>query len=78
MCLVCFNLITLKVWKSANVSGMIWEIKIGLARREMTGVTSDCCQSQDGDIASFSSPPCRIFCSCLFGSKMDGLIAIII
>ena len=61
MCLVCFNLITLKVWKSGNVSGMIWEIKIGLARGEMTGVTSDCCQSQDGDITSFSSPPGRIF-----------------
>ena len=38
MCLVCFNLITLKVWKSGNVSGMIWELKIGLARGEMTGV----------------------------------------
>ena len=46
---------------SGNVSGMIWELKIGLARGEMTGVTSDCCQSQDGDIASFSSPPGRIF-----------------
>ena len=56
-----FYLITLKVWKSGNVSGMIWELKIGLARGEMTGVTSDCCQSQDGDIASFSSPPGRIF-----------------
>ena len=47
MCLVCFNLITLRVWKSGNVSGMIWELKIGLAHDEMTGVTSDCCQSQD-------------------------------
>ena len=61
MCLVCFNLITLRVWKSGNVSGMIWELKIGLAHDEMTGVTSDCCQSQDGDIACFSSPPARIF-----------------
>ena len=61
MCLVCFNLITLKVWKSGNVSGMIWELKMGLARGKMTGVTSDCCQSQDGDIASFSSPPGHIF-----------------
>ena len=73
MCLVCFNLITLRVWKSGNVSGMIWELKIGLAHDEMTGVTSDCCQSQDGDIACFSSPPGRIFCSCLFRRKMDGL-----
>ena len=56
-----FYLITLKVWKSGNVSGMIWELKIGLAHDEMTGVTSDCCQSQDGDIASFSSRPGRIF-----------------
>ena len=31
-----FNLITLEVWKSGNVSGMIWELKIGLARAEMT------------------------------------------
>ena len=60
MCLVCFNLIILKVWKSANVSGMFWETKIGLVGGEMTGVTSDCCQSQDGDIASFSSRPGRI------------------
>ena len=40
MCLGCFNLITLKVWKSGNVSRMIWELKIGLARGEMTSVTS--------------------------------------
>ena len=47
ICLGCFNLITLKVWKSGNVSGMIWKLKIGLAHGKMTGVTSDCCQSQD-------------------------------
>ena len=40
-----FNLIPLEVWKSGNVSGMIWELKIGLARAEMTCVTSDCCMS---------------------------------
>ena len=61
VCLVCSNLMTLEEWKSGNVSGMIWELKIGLAHDEMTGVTSDCCQSQDSHMASFSSPPGRIF-----------------
>ena len=61
ICLQCLYLITLEVWKSGNVSGMIWELKIGLACSEMTCVTSDCCQSQDSHIASFSSPPGRIF-----------------
>ena len=36
MCLVCFNLINLEVLKSGNVSGMISELKIGLACGEMT------------------------------------------
>ena len=63
MCLVCFNLITLKVWTSGNASGMIWELKRGLVCGEITYkcVTSDCCQSQDSHIASFSSWPGRIF-----------------
>ena len=61
ICLQCLYLITLEVWKSGNVSAMIWELKIGLACGEMTCVTSDCCQSQDSHIASFSSPPGCIF-----------------
>ena len=61
MCLVCFNFITPKVWKSGNVSGIIWELKIGLVCGEMTCVTSDCCQSQDSHIASFISQPGGIF-----------------
>ena len=66
--------LTLEVWKPGNVSGMIRELKIGLARGEMTGVTSDCCQSQDGEIASSSySVSAAYFCTCLFGRKMDGL-----
>ena len=71
MCLVCFNLITLKVWKSGNVSEIIRELKIGLAHGEMTGVTSECCQLQDGDIASFSSPPDRM-CLYLFVREENG------
>ena len=36
MCLRCLYPITLEVWKSGSVSGMIWQLKIGLARGEMT------------------------------------------
>ena len=65
MCLVCFNLITLKVWKSGNVSGMIWELKIGLARGEMIRKTVT--------LLASAHRPAAYFCSCLFGKKMDGL-----
>ena len=52
---------SVEMWKSENVSGMIWQLKIGLARGEMTCVT-------------FIAVNRKTYFCCLFGRKMDGVV----
>ena len=75
MCLRCLYPITLEVWKSGSVSGMIWQLKIGLARGEMTRYFPLLSIASVKTVTWLVSEhrPAAYFC-CLFERKIDGVL----